>query len=124
MPSMLAISTSPASAGASSSTWAITSSMALVVVESSGLHSSGRRPRLAGATRLLCRLQHDLFYSGGWTEAPLRRLTLRVPIVLFRLIHGVGRCNVLLQLQLSACNASRQVLDYSIQGIYLVRRGL
>jgi hypothetical protein len=39
-PSMLAISTSPASAGASSSTWATTGSMVPVVAEGSGLPSS------------------------------------------------------------------------------------
>jgi hypothetical protein len=40
VPSKLAISTSPASAGASSSTWATTGSMAPVVAEGSGLLSS------------------------------------------------------------------------------------
>jgi hypothetical protein len=85
-----------------------------------------RRSRLTGTSRLLCHFWHGLFYGGGWTEAPFCRSAHRVLVVLFPLIHGVGRWNVLrqLQVQLSACNASRQILDYFTQGTHLVGRGL
>jgi hypothetical protein len=79
-----------------------------------------RRSWLAGTTRLLCRLRHDFFYGGVWTEAPLSRPAHRAPVVLFPLIHGVERWNLLRQLQLSACNATKQVLDYSTREIHLV----
>jgi hypothetical protein len=71
--------------------------------------------RLGSTRRLLCHMRHNLFYGGGWTATPLSRSAHRVPVVLYPLIHGVGRWNVLrqLQIELSACNASREVLDYS-----------
>jgi hypothetical protein len=86
---MLAISTSPASAGASSSAWVTTSSMIPVVAEGSGLLFC-RRLRLAGTSRLLCRLRHDFFNGGGWTEATLGHSSHRVPILFVPLVCGVG----------------------------------
>jgi hypothetical protein len=81
-----------------------------------------RRPQLAGTSRLLCHFWHGLFYGRGWTEAPFSLSAHRVPVVLFPLIHKVERWNVLrqLQIQLSACNASRQVLDYFTRGTHLL----
>jgi hypothetical protein len=40
------------------------------------------RGRFTGATRLLCRLWHDFFNNGGWTEAPLSRSAHRIPVIL------------------------------------------
>jgi hypothetical protein len=43
----------------------------------------------------LCRLRHDFFNGGGWTEAPLSRSAHCVPVVLFPQIHGVRQWNLL-----------------------------
>jgi hypothetical protein len=81
-----------------------------------------RRWRLAGTSRLLCRLWHDFFNSGGWTEAPLSGSPYRVPVLFVPLIYGVGRRDIprQLQIQLSACKAPRQVLDYSTRETHLI----
>jgi hypothetical protein len=85
-----------------------------------------RRRRLAGASCLLCLLRHDFFDGGGWDAASLSRSAHCVLVVLCPLIHGVRRWNLLRQLQIepSACSASRQVLDYSTRGTYLGGCGL
>jgi hypothetical protein len=85
-PSMLAISTIPASAGTSS--WATTGSIALVVAEGSSLLFSvdavaRRRQPLAMSSR------HRRFSGGGWTAAPLSRRSHRVPGFFILLVHGV-----------------------------------
>jgi hypothetical protein len=107
-PSMMAISTSPASAGASSSAWAATGSLAPAVALGSDLLSSAGTCG-SGVLVACCAI------CGGWIAAPFSRLAHRVPVVFLPLVHGVGRWNFLRQLrtQLSACNTSRQVLDYS-----------
>jgi hypothetical protein len=81
-----------------------------------------RHLQLGSTRRLLCHLWHDLFYSGGWTEAPLIRSAHHVPVVFFPLIRGVGRWNFprQLKIQLSTRNTSRQVLDYFTRGTHLL----
>jgi hypothetical protein len=79
-PSMLVISMSPASAGASSSAWAATGSPDPVVVLGSVLLSSAGT---CGSATL------KLFYSGGWTAASFSWLTHRVLVISFPLINGV-----------------------------------
>jgi hypothetical protein len=53
--------------------------------------SFGRRLLLGSTRRLLCHLRHGFFYSGGWS---LSRSAHRVPVVLYPLIYGVGRWNL------------------------------
>jgi hypothetical protein len=119
-PSRLAILTSPASTGASSSTWAITSSTTSVVAEGSGLLSA---VDARGSLALLACCA-DSGTTSSTVGDRLRLLSVGPPTVSqlssSPLIHGVGRWNVLRQLQLSACNASRQVLDYSTRETHLV----
>jgi hypothetical protein len=86
---MLVMSTSPASAGASSSTWATTGSMAPVVAEL-WPPLFCRRSQFAGTSRLLSRLRHDLFNGGVWIEAPLSCSPHRVLVLFVPLIYGVG----------------------------------
>jgi hypothetical protein len=120
-PSMQAISTIPASAGASSSTWAPSGCSAPVVEEGSGLLSSADACEV-GTSCLLCHLRHRYFSGGSWTVTPLSRSSHRVPGFFFPLVHGVGRRNIIRQLkiQLSACSTPWKVLDYTTRGTYLL----
>jgi hypothetical protein len=113
-PSMLAISTIPASMGASSSTWAPSGCSALVGWEGSGLLSPADAfESLAPVTCCAA--------SGTVTSVMGARLLLlsvaphRVPGFFFPLVHGVGRRNILRQLkiQLSAYSTPWKVLDYT-----------
>jgi hypothetical protein len=81
-----------------------------------------RRWRLAGTSHPLCRLRHDFFNGGGWTEAPLSNSSHHVPVLFVPLIYGVGRRDILrqLQIQLLACKPPRQVTDYFTLGTHLV----
>jgi hypothetical protein len=123
-PSMLAISTSPASARASSSTWATTGSTAPVVAEGSGLPSSvdvGGLP-----VPVACCADSDTISSTvglGWAAAPLSRSAHHVPVVFFPQIHRVGRWN-LLQFDCQHAMLQEQELDYSTRGTYLLGSGL
>jgi hypothetical protein len=121
-PCMLAISTIPASAGVSSSTWATTGSTAPVSRGGFWPPLFCRHSRLISNSRLLCRLWHRCLSGGDWTLNPLSHPSHCVPGFVFRLVHGVGRGNILRQLktQLSACNTPLQVIDYTSRGTYLL----
>jgi hypothetical protein len=84
---MLAMSTSPASAGASSTCryWFFdTSSRARFWP---AFHD--RCLRLDNSCRPLCHLRHKFFYGGGWTAASLSRLAHCLQVISFPLINGV-----------------------------------
>jgi hypothetical protein len=76
-PSMLAISTSPASAGASSSTWATTGSTSPVVAEGSGLLSSVG----VGDSPVLVACGADSGTTSYMVSAGLRLLSVAPPTV-------------------------------------------
>jgi hypothetical protein len=76
-PSMLVISTSPASAGASSSTWATTGSTVPVVAEGSGLLSSVD----AGGSQVLVACCCDTYTTSSTVGAGLRLLSVAPPTV-------------------------------------------
>jgi hypothetical protein len=94
-PSMLAMSTSPASVGASSVACAATGSSAPVVVLASGLLSSAST--YCSTTLIVC--------CGGWTAAPFSRLAHRVPVLSFPFVNRVGRWNLLRQLRIQFVSA-------------------
>jgi hypothetical protein len=106
VPSILAMSTSPASAGASSSVWVTTSSLVPVVAEGSGLFSSADA-RGSAVTDVCCAISGTVSSTVG---AGLRLLSVTPPTVSqlssSPLIRGVRLWNVLRQLrnQLSACS--------------------
>jgi hypothetical protein len=77
VPSMLAILTSPISAGASSSTWATTGSMVPVVAEGSGLSSSVD----AGGSPVLVACCADYGTTSSAMGAGLRLLSVALPTV-------------------------------------------
>jgi hypothetical protein len=110
-PSMLAISISPASAGASSSTWATTGSMAQVVAEGSGLPSFVD----VGGSPVLVACCADSGTTSSTVGAGLRLLSVAPPTMSSRLLppDPRGRTMESPAIQLSACNTSKQELDYS-----------
>jgi hypothetical protein len=84
-PRMLAMSTSPASAGAFS--------LASVVVGSSATASRLSSPlNNWGLTR---QLRHEFFHGGGWVATGSSRLSHRIPVTFVPLVYGVGRRNLL-----------------------------
>jgi hypothetical protein len=120
-PSMLAISTSPASAGVSSSTRASPGSTAPAIEEGSGLLSSVDA-RSSSATAACYAASSTVASVVG---AGLRLLSVAPPTVpgfFFPLVHWVGRRNILRQLkiQLSAYSTLWKVLDYTTRGTHLL----
>jgi hypothetical protein len=101
---MLAMSRSPASAGASSSTRVAAGSSAAAVTAGSVLLSTTGACGLTTASRPLCQSRHKFLYGGGWAAASFSRLSHCLPVAFVPLIHRVGRRNLLqaLGIQLSA----------------------
>jgi hypothetical protein len=110
---MLAISTSPASAGASSSTWETTGSMASLVAEGSGLLSSDD----ARGSPVLVACCADFSTTPTTVGAGLRLLSVAPPPCPSRLLRPDprGRTMESPAIQLSARNISKQELDYSFE---------
>jgi hypothetical protein len=82
----------------------------------------GRHLRLDNSCRPLCHLRHKFFYGGGWTAA--RPLS---PSHLLTLDQQAQRVESPARTQNSSVNihnTTRQVLDYSTRGAYLLRRSL
>jgi hypothetical protein len=125
-PSMLEMSTSPASVGASSSTCAATGSSAPVVALGSGLLSTAGT---YGSTTLAVRCV-SCDTRSSTVGAGLRLLSVGLPTVSQSSPSprstgsddGISCDNS--EFKLSAYNTSRQVLDYSTRGTYLLGRRL
>jgi hypothetical protein len=102
-PSMLAMSTSPASAG-------LLFGLSCCRFFSSSSRGwfrpalNDRRLQLDNYSRPLCQSRHKFFYGGGWAAASLSRLSHRLPVAFVPLVYRVGRRNLLqaLEIQLSA----------------------
>jgi hypothetical protein len=120
-PSMLAMSIIPASAGASSSTWAPSGCSAPIVGEGSGLLASADAcESLAPAA--CCAASGTVTPVVGAGLILLSVAPHRVPGFFFPLVHRVGRRNILRQLktQLSTYSTQWKVLDYTTRGTHLL----